>query len=276
MDVAIEKTGPTWRNFAAWAAVGAVFYVLVIMGGSLLVDGAVLMPRNIQVAASLGLGLVATMAAIGFSSRKQKLSVRTLRIFAISNVLALGLFLAFIWAFRPYAAQMSGSAWSAAMLGAVLVVVALLGSLAMASAHKGVDLMEQETAEDMRDRSRPILYSLAWIATHGLLLIALSQTGPGGVLPVGPALAGALALIALETLLGIATWRLLDELDRTLSNETSAMAFHLIWAVGGLWAILAHLGLVAVPEPLTVVTTLTVLLFVATFIVLARRKLIPR
>jgi hypothetical protein len=47
-----------------------------------------------------------------------------------------------------------------------------------------------------------------------------------------------LPLIAALFVLGIATWRLSDELTRTLSYETGNMAFYLILVLGGGWAML--------------------------------------
>lgn len=114
------------------------------------------------------------------------------------------------------------------------------------------------------------------MAACGLWLIVLALAGPGGVLSPAAALAGALLLIAVLTLLGIATWRLSDELVRTLSYETGNMAFYLILVLGGGWAMLAHLGFVAAPAPLDWLTMFTLLLYVASFIALGRRKLLTR
>ena len=73
----------------------------------------------------------------------------------------------------------------------------------------------------LRDRGRLILCSLAWMAVSGLLLIMLGVAGPGGMLSPGAALAGALILSPVLIALGIAAWRLSDELARTLANERS-------------------------------------------------------
>jgi hypothetical protein len=86
----------------------------------------------------------------------------------------------------------------------------------------------------------------------------------------------ALVLIAVLTALGIAAWRLSDELGRTLSREAGNMAFYLILLLGGGWAMLAHLGVVAAPAPLDWLTLFAVLLFVASFIAVGRRKLLTR
>ena len=172
---------------------------------------------------------------------------------------------------------MGSSTWAAFVTGATLIVLASLGTLATASVHAGAGLVDDEdAAEDLRERGRLLLYSFVWMAACGALLIVLGLGGSAGLLSPATALAAALGLIAVLILLGKVTWRLSDELARTLSNETGSMAFYLILAIGGGWAILAHLGFVAGPAPLDWLTLFTLLLFAASFIVLGRRKLLTR
>jgi len=284
----MAKSEPTatWRNFAVWGAVGALFYILVVWGVSSLVheDGMGAMLRSIleskAAVAMLGLGLIFAMAVAGFTSRKRPIGLRALRNFAIRDGVAIIAFLLVLWGFSALAGAgalgaMGASAWAAAATGAILIVVASLGILALASAHTGADLIDDAVAADeMRERGRLILYSLVWMAACGLLLIVLGLSGPGGVLSPTAALAGALVLIAVLAVLGIATWRLSDELGRTLSHETGNLAFYLILVLGGGWAMLAHLGFVAGPAPLDWLTLFTVLLFAASFIAVGRRRLL--
>ena len=59
MAMVNDKPMPSWRNFAAWSAVGAVFYILVVSGSALLLHENGMrqgFPSN-EVAAKLGLGL---------------------------------------------------------------------------------------------------------------------------------------------------------------------------------------------------------------------------
>ena len=172
---------------------------------------------------------------------------------------------------------MGVSEWVAAGLGLALIFFASLGSFFLANAHRGAGLIEdEEVAEELRERGRLYFCSYVWMAACGLLLIVLGLGGPGSVLSPAAALAGALVLIAILTVLGIAAWRLSDELARTLSHETGNMTFYLILVLGGGWAMLAHLGFVAGPAPIDWLTMFTALLFVASFIVLGRRKLLAR
>ena len=284
MDMAKEKPAPGWRNVAAWSAVGAIFYILVVSGSALLLhENGVRQPfPSNEVAAKLGLGLVFTMAVLGFSSWKRPLNLRTLRNFLVTSVVAVAFFLLGIWAFGAFGVAeglgpIGASAWVAGGLGLALILVAGLGSVAVAGVRRGAGIVDdEEVAEDMRERSRLFLFSYAWVAGYGLLLIVLGLAGPGGLLSPAAALAGAFALAAVLAVLTIAVWRLSDELMRTMSCETGNMAFYLLLLVGGGWAMLAHLGFVPAPAPLDWVIMLIVLLFAATFIVLGRRKLLAR
>jgi hypothetical protein len=285
IEMANDKPASAWRNFAAWSAVGAGFYIVVVWAASMLVNGDGLgtlfaaMFKSQKLAASLGLGLIFTMAVLGFSSWKRPLSLRSFRNFLVLNAVAIALLLLAVWGFRAFggAGAMDASAKVAAASGLVLIVIALLGSFALASVHAGSNLVNDEVAaEELRERGRLILCSLAWMAACGVLLIVLGLAGPGGALPPAAALTGALVLLVALAVLGIAAWRLSDELGRTLSHETGNMAFYLILVLGGGWAILAHLGFVTAPAPLDWLTLFTVLLFAATFIVLGRRKMLTR
>lgn len=279
MAIVNDAPMPKWRNFAAWSAVGALVYIVALWAATALLHqdlmDAILRPT--RVAAQLGLAMMLAMAVVGFTGRKRPLGLRTFRNFLIQNVVAIILFLLALWGFRSFGGAMGASEVVAAVTGLLLVAVAFFGSLATASVHIGANLVDDEVAADeMRERGRLLMYSFAWMAACGLLLIGLSQSGPGGALSPAAALGGALILIVVLTVLGIAAWRLSDELGRTLSYETGNMAFYLILLLGGGWAMLAHLGFVAAPAPLDWVTLFAVLLFAASFIALGRRKLLTR
>lgn len=281
--MANEESVLRWRNFAAWGAAGAVFYVLsVCAAASLLHEGGMdAVFRSTAVVAKLGLGLLFATACVGFSNWKRPISLRALRNFAASSAAAVVVCLFVLWGFRTSAAAgvlpgMAASQWSAVVTGAALAVFALLGTLNLAIAHKGGQFMEADTADELRERGPLLLYSFAWMAASGLLLMLLGLAGPGGVFAPRAALAGALVLIAVLTVLGVAVWRLSDELGRTLSHEAGNMAFYLIQLFGGGWAMLAHLGFAPAPAPLEWLTLFTVILFAASIIAVGRRKLLTR
>lgn len=268
-----------WRDFVAWSAAGAIVYILALWGAAAFLHQdimrAILQPTGVT--AQLGLCLVVSIAAAGFTNRKRPINVRNVCGFLIQNALAIVALLLVIAGFSALArtGAVSTSEWVAAVTGSTLLVLAIIGGLVMASTHTDLALIDDEVAaEDMRERGRLFLYSFLWIAACGLLLIGLSLAGPVGLLSPAAALGGALVSIAVLTGLGVATWRLSDELTRALSHETGNMAFYLILVLGGGWATLAHLGFVAAPTPLGWLTMFIVLMFVASFIVLGRRKLL--
>jgi len=279
--MAIDTPAPTWRNFAAWTAAGALVSALLLWAVMAYLHqnpmDAIVRPTKVTV--ELALALILSGAVSGFSNRKRPVGPRTFRNFLILNGIAIAAFLLVISAFSALARThtVNTSEWVAAATGATLVVVAVIGGLLTASTRTDFNLVEDDVAaEEMRERVRLHLCSFAWMVAYGLLLIGLGLAGPGGLVPQVHASAGALVLIAVLTLLTIAAWRLQDELGRTLSHETGNMAFYLILTLGGGWAILAHLGFVAAPAPLDWLTLFTVLLFAASIIVLARRKLLVR
>lgn len=268
-----------WRDIAAWSAAGAIVYILALWGAAAFLHQDIMRAilRPTSVTAQLGLCLIVSIAAAGFTNRKRPINFRNLGSFLIQNAVAIVALLLTIMGFSALArtGAVSPAEWIAAVTGSTLIALAIIGSLVMASTHTDLALVDDEVAaEDMRERGRLFFYSFLWIAACGLLLIGLSLAGPLGLLSPAAALAGTLVSIALLAGLGIATWRLSDELTRALSRETGNMAFHLILVLGGGWATLAHLGFVAAPTPLGWLTMFIVLMFVASFIVLGRRKLL--
>lgn len=285
MAVANAVPVSSGRNIMAWSVVGAGFYVLAVLAGVWLLEGegpGVLLDalsRSAKAAAMLGLGLIVSMAVFGFTSRKRPLTIRTFRNFVIQQGFAIGAFLLVVWCFRSLAntGAMTGSVWAAAVTGATIICIACLGSLATASANTRANIIDDEAAlDEMRERGRLLAYSFAWMIGWGALLILLALAGATDLLSPMAVLGGALALLAVTSGLTVAIWRLMDELDHTLSYETGNMSFYLVLILGGGWGMLAHLGFVAAPAPLDWVTMLTVLMFVASFIVLGRRKLLVR
>jgi hypothetical protein len=283
IEMTNDKPMPTWRNFAAWSALGAIFCLLVMWGATTLLheDGIAATVRSRGVAATVGLALIFSSVVVGFSGRKRPVSLPSVRNFVILNAAVVVLFLLAVWGLSALGGgdalgAMGPSRQAAASVGMVIIVFAFLGMFALWNANTGERFMdlEADAAEDLRERGRLILCSLVWMVASGLLLVILSLAGPGGVLSSAAALAGALLLLAVTSAMGVATWRLSDELGRTLAHEAGNMAFYLIQIFGGGWAMLAHLGFVAAPAALDWLTLFTVLMFVASFIAAGRRKLL--
>jgi hypothetical protein len=286
MTMTANEPVPTWRNALSWAVIGFVFCGFVVLGAIALPhDGGVagfldtdaVRPKGALV--SIAAALIAAAVVVGFSQRKAPVSSRTLCIYLFSNVLALGGFALAAWSYGRLAGTASpgaidGSAKVALIVGLALLVLALACLLIVAAARWGVGLLTADQTEDTRERARAIVYSAIWMAATGLTLMLLSLAGPGG--PVSPttALAGSVGLLGVGTAVGFATRGLLDELWQALSRETGSAGFHLIYVIGGGWAILAHLGFAPAPTPLDWLIMLTLIVFAASVIATARRGLL--
>lgn len=281
MAIASGKTD--WRNVVAWSAVGAGFCILAMWGAVWLIRGgapdAILaaMLGSTASAVTLALTLAVSVATFGYSFRKRPFTLRTLRNSAISQLAMIAPLGLLGWGLVSLAKadMLTGSAWAAALTGAVVIAICCLGSLTVASVHTRTELVEDPgAAEDMRERTRLLLYSFAAMIACGLTLIVLALAGPAGAIAPATALIATLALVAVQAVLGVACWRLMDELDRTLSKECGNLTFYLIALIGGGWAMLGHLGFAIAPAPLDWLTLLTILMFAASFIVMGRRKLL--
>jgi hypothetical protein len=286
MTMAAPEPAPKWRNALNWAPVGLAVCAAAMLGGTaLLRDGGVgallashegVGPR---VVISLAVSLLFGGAVIGFSQRNAPFNPRTLRNFVVLNAVFLGVLALGVWSYHALAGAVTsgavdGSANTALILGLVLLGLAILCSLVVAAAHARAGFITDEQAADTRERSRATIYSAIWMAAMGLTLVLLCLARPAGAVSPAIALAGSVVLLGIATAAGLATRPLLDELWLTLSRESGSWAFHLLFVVGGSWTIVAHLGFVGAPSPLDWLTLLTLSVFAASLIAIARRGLL--
>lgn len=275
------KASSHWRNFMSWAAVGGVFYVGALVIGSALRHGAPF-EGLVRVAGDpkIWLVLLGTMGLMGLAMRRIALGWSSLRNFVIWSAFA-GVIatIAMAWV-RPLAAvgrfgAMGVSEWTAAAMGLLLLYVTAAVSISLAASRRGLALLEPEKVEMLRERGA--LFTTSWMAmaATGLLLVLLSLSGPGSVIPAAAALAGVAALVVLKIALSRKAWRMMDELDRTLARESGMMGLYGIMLLGGGWAMLAQLGFVRAPAALDWVTMMIVINFAASFVAVGRRKLLP-
>lgn len=274
-----DKPAPKWRNFAAWSGVGALFYVLVVLGAVAYLGqdpmDAILGPA--KVTALLGLGLILAAAFVGFTSWSRPLNLRSFGTYAIWNAVAIGAFLLVVWSSEVGAfGEAGGSEMAALGVGTVFLVTGAIIAAGLVNPAFGARYLNVEDAGDLREQ-RPVLWrSAAGMAAWGLGLILLAAAGPSGSISPTVALAGVGALLAIGVALTIAAWRRMDELMRGLSTEAGNISYYLVALIGGGWAVLAHLGFVPAPAPLDWVTMLTGLVLLASFIVTGRRGLLAQ
>jgi hypothetical protein len=283
MAMTIEKPISNWRNFLIWAAVGALFYLAVVLAAAAFRDaGDVSVLVRPEKAAPAGLGLIFTAVVVGLANWNQPASLRNMIKFAI---IAAGAAAIAYFGFRMGIrlrdegglGEIRASELVAAMIGFLYVLLAIVIGIGLPSPRFGAVFLNVEDAEDLREQRRMLAYATAGLATMGVPLVLLSLAGPGGILPPFVALAIALILFVSATLFAVAQWRHMDELARRLSQECSAMTCYLIMAIGGGWSMLAHLGFAAAPAPLDWLSMFYALVLVAGFIVAGRRGLLkPR
>lgn len=268
---------PQWRNALTWTAAGfVVLSLLALVAAALIEDG----PRNATpdvgaIFVKMVLPMLAAGAVVGLSNRKVPFTPRSLVNFVLLSALAIAVFLLARW-WLVDAVSLSAIGVSAAValiLGLVLLGFAVLGLVLAAAAHARLSIQPTEQVEAILDQGRVLPMSCIVMAAMGLVLVLLGLAAPGGPLSPGVALAGVVVLLAIETALTFVIWRRIDELSQTLSRETGNAAYYLIVVLGGGWAIFAHLGFVPAPAPLDWLTLLTVIMFVASVIVVARRGL---
>jgi len=171
------------------------------------------------------------------------------------------------------AVKTAGASEGAAFLVGLLHVAF---GITAAAVRACAPFQEAEEADDVRRQGRALLLGAVILVAAGSSLILLSLAGPGGVVRPAAALLCALLLNAVAAVLAAMRWPLLDEMDRTLTNETARLGLRWTALFGGTWAMLAHLGFVAGPAPLDWLTMFGGFGFAASMVELARRGALAR
>lgn len=284
MVMTIEKPMATWRDFLAWAAVGALFYSFVVVAAAAFRNAGDVeaIVRLGGAAGKLGIGLVFTALVVGLTAWSQPATPRNVIRFVIiaAGAAAIGYFGLKMGMRLRDAGSLGGigpSVLVAAAVGLFYVLLAIMIGIGLPNPRFGARYLNVEDAEELRDQRAMLAYATASLAAMGASLTLLALAGPGGIVPATLALAVTLVLLVPATMFAVAQWRLMDELGRNLSRECSAMTCYLIMAAGGGWAMLAHLGFVRGPAPLDWLSMFYVLMLAAAFIASARRGLLkPR
>lgn len=278
--MATDNHPPKWRNFLIWSAMGAIVYALPVLAilslrpgdalGAVAASGAI-------IAKLVLVGMVSAMI-VGLSMHRRPVSLRNVRNHFIGSAAMIAAALLALSGVRalPGTASLGASETIAVAVGLVLLMFALFGLVIVTIAHSRTGLLSAQQGEDIREHGRMTVYSFGSMGSMGLALAVLGLSGPDAPLAPAIALAGALALLVVTTILSLALWPRMDELMRTLSHETGNMGFYLIVILGGGWAMLAHLGVVAAPAPLDWLTLFTLIMFAASIITLGRRGLLGR
>lgn len=162
----------------------------------------------------------------------------------------------------------------AALVGVLYCVIAVGLLIGTANPRLGARFLNVEDAEELREQHRMLVYSGLAMVLWGVALLALALAAPGGPVSQNAALAVGASGLVIGTLLAVQSYRMSDELMLAMNLEAAALTYSLAVLVLGTWAVIAHLGYTAGPQPLDLLTTFYVLVLVATFIVIGRRGML--
>jgi hypothetical protein len=168
---------------------------------------------------------------------------------------------------NPFHPGGSSAGW-AALVGWLQVS---FGATALARRASARFVNDAEEADDLRRDGRALLLGGGALIAAGASLIVLSLAGTGHPVPPGAGRVAGLSLFALAAILAALRLRGLDELNRAIAREGNHLAFLWLFWVGGVWAILAHLGFAAAPAALDWLTMLSGFGFVAGLTAAGRR-----
>ncbi len=165
----------------------------------------------------------------------------------------------------------------AAMVGAVYVLCGGFVGFGVLNPKLGAKFLNVEDAEELEEQYAMLRNSSLGIIAYGLSLILLAIAAPIGPVPEVVVGGGILVLMVVATLTSLSTLKAMDELNASLTRDTSVYSFYLVLCLGGGWSILAHLGFVPPLAPLDWLTLFAAVMLAAAFWASGRRGLLaPR
>lgn len=171
-------------------------------------------------------------------------------------------------------ASLSLSVMIAATVAVIYLAFAAILWAGLLKPALGAKFLNVEDAEELREQMPILRESAMGTALWGAALLALALAAPEGPLAPPVALAiGAGGLVA-GCWFAWRSYSACDELMLKMNLEAGALTYGLVLLVLGGWGMLAHLGYVAGPQPLDLLTTCYVLVMVATYIVIGRRGML--
>lgn len=162
----------------------------------------------------------------------------------------------------------------AALVGALYVVIALGILIGTMNPKAGARFLNVEDADELREQQRLLLYSGAAMLLWGVALLVLALAAPDGPVPPKLALAVGAGGLLIGAISSGLVYRYCDELMLAVNLEGGAICSGLLFVVVGIWAMLAHLGYAAAPQPLDLLSLFYVLLLLASFIAGGRRGML--
>lgn len=166
------------------------------------------------------------------------------------------------------------SATMAALVGVLYAVIGFGIAFGTASPSLGARFLNVEDADELREQKQVLSLSGAAMVLWGAALLALALAAPDGPVPQSAALAIGAGGLLLGTILSVLVYRASDELMLAVNLEAGALSYGLVLLVVGGWAMLAHLGYLAAPAPLDLLSLFYVLVLLASFIAVGRRGML--
>ncbi len=165
-------------------------------------------------------------------------------------------------------------------VGLIYVLMGAFVGFGLVAPQAGAKLLNVGDADELRDERGMLAQSTAVMGVTGVLLILLALARAPGF-AAGPVPAEvAMGALLLATAAGVfASWRwrgAFDELSWQLGLEGCFWAFCLSWVVLVLWAVADFLGFGAVLTPIDVVTTLSAMMLLGSFVAIGLRGMMTR
>ena len=159
----------------------------------------------------------------------------------------------------------------AGLVAIVYLLIGLLMGFGLMSPKQGAKVLNVEDADEIEEERAQLLPSTLAMLLSGAALMVLALAQPVGPIAMGVALAVYVLAMVLSVYLSLAAQKRQDELMREVGKECAVAAYYLMFAIGGSWAVLAHLDYVAAPAPLDWLTMFWGVTLLAAFVVTARR-----
>lgn len=162
-----------------------------------------------------------------------------------------------------YLGDLDASRTIAALVGAIYLLCGGFVAIGLLNPVWGAKFLNVEDADELQEQAAVLRYSVVGVCALGASLLLLALAAPAGPLAaevVGLLIAGLMAAMVYTSI-----------------RQFKATGFYLLFAIGGGWAALAHLGFVASPSPLDWITLFAAVMLGSAFWTTGRRGLLtPR
>lgn len=202
-------------------------------------------------------------------SRRFKKTLIALAIGGVSGFLGATLALRFLDA--DSMPDVGASVEIAVLVAMLYVLTGVAVGVGVLSPKMGAKFLNVEDAEELQEQRSMLAYSTFGMIGAGVALGTVALGGEAGVVDPVWALVIFAVLTVLAVWLSLKSLKIQDELMRAVGRETGALSFYLTVGIGGTWALLAHLGFTAAPQPLDWLTMFWSLMLVACFIIIGKR-----